>query len=840
MGHVLLDLRHAARSLRRVPLFTFVAVLSIAFGIAANTAVFTLVDQVLLRPLPGVRPGELVQLHARGTESYGGTMGDGTELSYAMYRDLREHNRVFQGMFCRFPTDVHVGYQDQSELSRAELVSGTYFPELGIVPAIGRLLGAEEDRRIGGHPVAVLGYDYWVSRFNRDPSAVGRTLIINSHPYEIVGVAQEGFNGLDIGRPVQVYLPIGMQPQVGPAWLQIETRRFRWVQVFARLAGGMTIERAEAGIQPLYQSLLEQEARAAEFASASAEARRRFLEGALRVEDASRGHSQTRQALTEPLVILMGVAGGVLLIVCANVANLLIARGSARGRELALRLAVGARRRDVVRLLAVESLVLAVMGAALGLLLSVWGAELLLQYFVDPDTPLAVSAAPDARTVLFASALAILTALLAGLAPAFRSTRVDLAPALKGSSGAVSGDGRPRLRQALVVTQVALSFTLLVGAGLFLKSLHNLLSVDPGFRTDRMLTFSFDLGRGGYDAARARAFARTFHARVSALPGVSSAAYAFVSLLGGGGWGMGLTVEGYVPPPGESASSLLNAVSPGFFRTLGIPLIAGREFHDRDDAVTPAPDGWPYRQAVVNETFAKRYFGGASPVGRRIGIGEDPGTPMPIEIVGLAKDAHYAAVREEPRPQVFFPYLQATMENVSVYVRTRKEPEALMPLIRREIAGLDSQLPVYGVATLETRVERSVVNERLIATLSAALSAMATLLAIMGLYGVMAYTVSRRTREIGIRMALGAAARQIAAGVVGEAGLLVVLGLSVGLCTAWWLGRYVESQLYGVAPADPWTLALAGLALASVAMLAATVPAGRAARIAPTTALREE
>ena len=840
MGHVLLDLRHAARSLRRAPLFTLVATLSIAFGIAANTAVFTLVDQVLLRRLPLARAGELVQVHAKDTESYGGTMGDGTELSYAMYRDLRERGKVFAGMFCRVPTSVHVGYEGQSEVARAELVSGTYFPELGIVPAIGRLFGAEEDRGIGGHPVAVLGYDYWASRFSRDRSAIGRTLIVNGHPYEIVGVVQEGLNGLDIGQPVQVYLPITMQPQVGPAWLQLETRRFRWVQVFGRLADGMTIEQARAGIQPLYRSLLEQEAGAADFSSASAATKRNFLDGRLRVEDASRGHSPLREALTDPLVILMAVAGGVLLIVCANVANLLIARGSARGREVALRLAVGAGRSDVVRLLAVESLVLAAGGAALGLLLSVWGAELLLQYLADSDTPVAVTAAPDGRIVLFASALAILTALLAGLAPAFRSTRVDLAPSLKGSRGAVAGGGQPRLRQALVITQVALSFTLLVGAGLFLRSLHNLLRVDPGFRTDRVLTFTFDLGRGGYDAERARAFARTLRSRVAAHPDVSSVAYAFIPLLGGGGWGMGLTVEGYLPPPGKSAGSALNAVGPGFFKTMGIPLVAGREFDDRDDAVVPPPEGWPYRQAVVNETFAKRYFSGANPIGRRIGIGEDPGTPMPIEIVGLAKDTRYSAVREEQLPQVFFPYLQSTMENVTVYVRTRRDPEALMPLIRGEIARLDAELPVYDVATLEERIERSVVNEQMIASLSATLSAVATLLSIIGLYGVMAYTVSRRTREIGIRMALGAVARQIAGGVVREAGLLVAVGLGVGVCAAWWLGRYVQSQLYGVPAADPWTLALAGLVLASVAMLAAAVPARRAARIAPTVALREE
>ena len=503
----------------------------------------------------------------------------------------------------------------------------------------------------------MLGFNYWKSRFAGDRSIVGKAITVNGHPLEIIGIVQQGFDGLDLGQPPQVYVPVTMQPQMGPAWLQLEGRRFRWVQVFARLREGVTIERAQAGLQPLYQSLLRQEAADAAFAAASGDTKKRFLEGRLTVEDASRGHSNLRGQITTPLMILMAVAGAVLLIVCANVANLLIARGAARHRELALRLAVGASRSQIVRLLLVESLVLAVAGAALGLLLASWGASLLLSFFTTPDSPLAVTAEPDARILLFTSLLAVATAMLSGVIPAFRSTHVDLAPTLKGSGGGVVAE-QPRLRKTLVVAQVALSFLLLIGAGLFLRSLQNLMAVDPGFRTERVLTFSVNPSLAGYNAEQSRAFSQSLLDALSRRPDVSSAAYSFQSLLGGGGWGMGFTVDGYQPPAGESAGSMVNAVSPGYFSAMGIPLLKGREFDTRDDGVLPPPDGWPYRVAVVNETFVQRYFKGANPLGRHIGIGTDPGTPMPIEIVGVARDARYTGIREDPRPQVFLPYRQ--------------------------------------------------------------------------------------------------------------------------------------------------------------------------------------
>jgi predicted permease len=840
MRHLAADFRYALRTFRKAPLFAAVAVASMAFGIATNTAVFTLVDQVVLRSLPVARPGELVQLSSPDAESFGGTMGDGTELSYPMYRDLKEHTTVLHDMFARMEQGVTVTYGGRSELVQGELVTGTFFPSLGIQPQLGRLFTAAEDASPGGHPVAVLSYGYWQSRFGGDRAAVGKTLSVNGHPYEIVGVVQAGFSGFDMGSPPQVYLPMTMQPRIGPQWLQLDTRRFRWLQAFGRLNPGVTREQAKAALQPLYRSILERETGEAAFATASADTKRRFLAGALNVDDASQGRSGFRDSITRPLLILMAVAAGVLLIVCANVANLLLARGAARHRELALRQAVGASRRQVIRLLLVESLTIGAAGAAVGLLLATWGAQFLLDFYVTADNLIALDADPDLRVLLFTVGITVLTAMLAGIVPAFRSSRVELAPALKGAGGGVVAE-QPTLRKSLVVAQVTLSFLMLCAAGLFVRSLQNLMAVDPGFATSRVVTFSVNPALAGYDAARARDFSRSLLDAVNRTPGVSSAAYVFMPLLGGGGWGMGFTVEGYQPPsPDEPAGSMVNGVSPGYFKAMGIALLAGREFDERDEPVADQGEGWPYRAAVVNQTFVNRYFKGALPLGRTIGIGTEPGTEMRITIVGVARDTRYADIREEQRAQVFVPYRQARMENITVYARTSGDPDAVITSIRRQVAALDPLVPIYDVSTLEDRIAESVVNERLIAALSTLLSTIATLLAVVGLYGVMAYTVTRRTREIGIRMALGALGRQVAAAVLREAGVLVAIGLAVGLAASWFLGRYAESQLYGVTPADPATIAGAAVVLAIIATLAALVPARRASRVSPITALRDQ
>jgi predicted permease len=841
MTPLLADLRLAARSLARAPLFTFVAVVSIALGIGANSAVFTLLDQVTLRPLPVVRPEALVQLHARDIEKYGGTMGNGTELSWPMYNDLRDRAPGgVDGVFARAATQLHVAQDGVSERVDGELVSGTFFPVLGVSAAVGRLFGPDDDRTPGGHPLVVLGYDFWQRRFAGRAGVVGQKLLVNGQPCTVIGVAPRGFYGLEIGAPSHVYVPLTMQPLLGPAWLKLDDRRFHWVQVYARLAPGMTPTRAQAGLQPLFSALRRAEADAAAFNNAAPETRKRFLEGRLQIDDARYGQSDLRRELEPSLQILMAVAIGVLLIACANVANLLIARGAARERELALRRALGAGRARLAWLLIAEAMVLALAGSLLGLVIATWGAGLLVEVFATSDSTAAVAASPDLRVLAFTAAVAVGTALLSGLAPALRAAGGSVAPVLKAAGGGVVRE-QPRLRKSLVVVQVALSFLMIAAAGLFVRSLDNLQQVQTGYATARVTSFSIDLDRSGYDEPRSAQFAREAIERVGALPGVDAVGFATFGILEGGGWGMPFTIEGYLPKPGARTGSMVNAISPGYLETLQVRVTRGRAFGPQDARMPAEGDEWPYRTGIVNETFVDRYFAGRDPIGRYVGIGDDPGTPTPIRIVGVAAVNKYQSVREEPRPQIFVPAFEARgVGSLTFYVRSRLPVPTVLASARSAIAELDPSLPVFNVATLEERVARSLRNERLVAGLSAAFAVLATLLAVIGLYGVMSYTVTRQSREIGIRMALGARAGWVALQVVREAGLLVLLGLTAAVPAAWWLKGYVASELYGVQPLDPATLTLAAFGLALVALLAAGIPARRAAHVDPMRALRDE
>jgi predicted permease len=847
MMTTLADIRYAARILRRSPLLTTMAATSMALAIGANAAVFTLVDQVLLRTLPAKNARQIVQVSTSG-DFYGGNIGDGTGISYPLYLDLRDNNQVFAGMFSTVGVNMHLGVGNESHRVRGELVTGSYFTVLGIAPAIGRTLTLDDDRAPGGHPLIVLSHTYWSSRFASDPGIVGRTLVANGQPMTIVGVAARGFDGTDIGAPTQVFVPMAMHSGFAPGWLKQDDRRWRWPLAFGRLRDGVTREQAESGLQPFYQSIIQREVGDASFANASPDAKKRHLETRIELVPAAHGHSGLRRYVMRPLWILMAMVCGVLLIACANVANLLIARGMARQREIALRLALGASRRRVVQQLLVEGLLLAALGGAAGLLLATWGAGFLIAAYSTPDNPLTMSAAVDSRILAFTFAIVALTTLLSGLLPAFQSTRPELAASLKEGAASVLGGQRAGLRKALVTSQVALSLVLLIGAGLFGRSLYGLLSVSPGYDVARMVQFSVDLERNGYQLLRTKQFAKDLLQGLRETAGVQSAAFATFGLLEGGGWGMGITVEGYQPKPGDRRGSWLNAVSPGFFKTLELPLVAGREFTARDEKternLTFENTGtwrWPFRAAVVNETFVKRYLGGRNPLGVRIGLGDDPGTPTPIEIVGVAADSKYAEIREEPAPQMFLPALEHdAIGELTAYVRTTGDPDQLIAAVRRVVQTLDPTLPAFNVRTVEEHLARSLTNEHLFASLSTAFGALATLLAAVGLYGVMSYAVTRRTREIGIRIALGARTSQVAGPVLREAAVLVVIGLGVGLGAAWWLARYVESQLYGVAPHDLWTVIVCVVALTTVAGLAAWVPARRATRIDPLAALRSE
>ena len=826
------DLRYALRRLRRSPGFTAVAVLTLALGIGANTAIFSLVDQLLLRFLPVKNPRELVMLRWRG--SFVGSNTGSNAVSYPLFRDIQDHNDAFDGVFCRYALSVSLGYRGQTERVEGELVSGTYFEVLGIRPAIGRLLTADDDRVGGGHPVAVLSYAFWQHRFAGSRDAIGKQLIVNGFPLTIVGVSQQGFDGLEVGASPVVRVPMAMNRQVMPGarseTFNLESRRGRWVNVFARLKSGVTVDRAQASLQPYFRALIQKEAET-DLARVPAYDREQFLRSWLQVLPGERGRSDLRRQFGTPLLVLMAIVAFVLLIACANVANLLLARAAGRQREMALRLAMGAGAGRLVRQAIVESVVLSLAGGVLGVLLAVWLDRVLLA-FIPADAGVALSAMPDGRVLAFTLAVSLGTALLFGLAPAVKSLRLDVAAALKAESGSLAAAVHKRFRQALVVVQVALSLLLLIGAGLFVRTLMNLRTLDPGFTTRNMIAFSVDPPLNGYTVERTRQFYRDLLARLKAMPGVQSAALGLVRIVDGNEWDTSTKVEGYEAKPGEDMNPYFNAVSAGYFNTLGIPLVEGRDF-------TAADEASPHKVGIVNETFARRYFGGRSAVGRHFGFDDGPGAVPDVEIVGVVRDAQYQDMREKAQRQVFVVMAQqANAFETNAYVRSSSPPAALFDVVRRTVRDLDPNLPVFGMRSLDQQIDRVLVTERLVATLAGLFGALATLLAAIGLYGLMADTVARRTREIGIRMALGAEAGAVTWLVMRDVLTLVALGCAVALPAAWWLSKMVTGQLYEVAGADPLSTSAAILSLTLVAAIAGYIPASRATRIDPTRALR--
>jgi predicted permease len=866
--HFVRDFRYACRGLLRAPLFTFVAVVSIALGIGANTAIFTLVDQVLLRQLPVRQPEELVLLTQVGPH-HGNNRG-GNSTSFPMYEDFREAfvdrafapalprvslpyvalpagKPLFSGMFSRYAMSLNVGFGGHTERVTGELVSGTYFPVLGVGAAVGRVITPEDDRVRAGHPVAVLSYDYWRTRFGADTSVIGKTIVVNNYPLTIIGVSQDGFDGVDIGYAPSVRVPMMMKAQMTPQWDDLDNRRSRWANVFGRMKPGVTAAGTKAALQPYFRSIRSMEVQEAPFRTTSAAQRERFLTGTIDLLPAAQGRSPLRLQLRQPLWLLMGTVVGVLLIACANVAGLLIARATSRQKEFAVRLALGAGRRRIVSQLLAESLLLAGLGGVLGLGLALWTSSFLLAFLPTGETPHVISGSLDWRILAFNFALALATGVLFGLVPALRSTRPSLAPTLKDQVGTVVGGGSSvRFRKTLVVGQVMLSVLLLIGAGLFIRSLRNLHLTDLGLRADSLIAFNIDSSIGGYSSARTQQFYQQILDRMKIHAGVSDVAFAAMAVLEGNQWDSTITIEHYEAKPGENMNPYCNAVSPGYFRTMGMPLVAGRDFDQRDAVVIPPPDpkapgASPFRVAIVNESFAKHYYGNASPIGSRIGFGGDPGTPTPIEIIGVVKDAKYTGVRAEIPRQVFFAYQQMdTAGSVVVYVRTAQDPAAAFGAVRRTMLEMDANVPVYNLRTLARQIERSLLTERIVATLSSAFGALATLLAVIGLYGLMAYTASRRTREIGLRMALGAVSGDVVWLVMREVIALVGIGVTLGVAAAWGLGRLIGSQLYGVSPNDPMTMSAAACGLTVIALVAGYVPAFRASRVNPVTALRYE
>jgi predicted permease len=841
------DLRYALRMLRRTPLVSCVAILSIALGVGANTAIFTLLDQVMLRTLPVPSPERIVRLANEGFY-YGSTNGTGRELSFPMFAALRDHQQVFDGMFAYFPFGAAVrteGGLQSAEMTPAALVSGDYFSTLGVGVVRGRLLTPADDAP-GAPPVAVITHSFWQRRFGGADNVLGRTILVGPQSLTIIGVVAPGFDGLNLTSRTELFVPLALDEQLLAAGRRLQDNGQRWLKIYARLKPGVTEQQAAASLAPFYRSLRVDYLNDVRFARATAATKQRYLnENHLDVVPGSDGLTPMRGQLRGPLFVLMAIVGGVLLIACANVANLQLARGAARQREVALRLSLGATRGRVVRQLVVESLVLAGIGAAAGVLLATIGVQGLLAFFVDPESPSLLVATPNPRVLGFTALVAAAAGLLFGLAPALQSTRPALAPTLKDQAGTVAGGAGVRIRKALVVSQVALSLLLLVGAGLFIRSFQRMMASDLGFRTEQIITFGANPTQIGYRGHRVKQYAMDLLARVRATRGVTSAAVARVPLLGGGAWGESLTIEGRPVRDNDDVGSRVNAVTPGYFATLGIPLRTGRDFTDTDYRVdvpgqTFDESDQGYRVAIVSESFAKRFLG-SQPIGTHIGLGSDPGTPTRIQVVGVVGDSAYTGVTERRSWQIYLPFLESTDDAPGwFYVRTSGEPAAMLDAMRTAMRELEPAVPPLQLRTLTTQVNRSVSNQRFVTSLCVLFGVLATTLAMVGLYGVMAYTVTRRTRELGVRMALGAPSPRILWMILREALWLVGAGVACALPLSLAASRLLQSELYGASAIDPIAVAAATLLLAAVAVAAALVPSLKAARLDPLRALRLE
>jgi len=823
------DIRFALRTLRKSPGFTAVVVVTLALGIGANAAIFSLTDQMLLRTLPVKDPQQLVLLDGPGAFQ-GRTFNNGT-FSYPIYRDFRDRTTVFDGVIGRFPAPLTLIINGQSERVAGELVTGNYFDVLGARAQIGRTFKPDDDTTPGGHPIVVLSDGYWTRRFARDPGVVNRTLTLNGMPMTVVGVTAPGFNGIVLGENPDVMVPVSMKAQMTPTWDDLQNRRSRWLTVMARLQRGVSREQAEAAMNVIYRQINEQEL--ADIKTTSKTFRERFLNKHLFLREGQRGRSDLRQEFSTPILVLMGMVGLVLLIACANVANLLMARGAARQKEVAIRVALGASRASIVRQRLVESLILSAGGAVLGLLFAWWTGAVLLRALPFDDAARSLTAAPDLRVTVFALVTGVVTAIVFGLAPALQSTRPVLTSTLKDESGSVvGGTGHARFRKSLVVIQVGMSVLLLAGATLFARSLYNLKTLNPGFKTEQLLAFSIDPSLNRYSRERTIDLFQRLQDQLARLPDVTHATASVIPMLTNSEWSSTVKVEGYAAKEGEDMNPLVNGVGPDFFGTIQQSLVAGREFTIKDAATAP-------RVAIINETMARYFFGTSSPLGRHIGWGRDSGTP--IEIVGVARDSKMATLRQEPKRFVYVPYAQETeLGEMTFYVRARGEATSLTASVREVARQVDPNLPLFNIKAMTTVVDESLFVERMVAALSVAFGGLATLLAAIGLYGVMSYSVARRTREIGIRMALGAERASVLWLVLSEVTLMVSLGVAIGVPLTLVLGRLVQSQLFELSSHDPTALFASATVLATVALLAGYLPARRATRVDPMVALRYE
>ncbi len=818
------DLRLAARNLRRSPVFTLVAVCSLGLGIGANAAIFSFVNAILLKHLPVPDSGRLVQI----SESFGANEV-ATAFSYPFIHELNKRSRALDGLFGRFPVRANLTSSGAAEPLNAEVVTGAYFQTLQIKPLLGRLITEDDVEAATGNPVCVLSYLTWQERFGGDAGIIGRKLMLNQRPYTVIGVTQQGFYGSSLQSRIDMQLPVSRMGDFmggffssaagGIMW---KSPDFSWLQPLGRLKPGLTRAQAEAMLQPVARDIRIQ--------LADVDFRHRVAreKTTLRLLDGSQGFDFARTKFAEPLTVLMGVVGLVLLIACANLANLLLARANAREKEFAIRLSLGASRARLIRQLMVESVAIAACGGVLGLILSMAIVRILLAY-LNSGRPVgsALRAWPDPVVIGFLIALSLLTAVLFGLAPAWQSVRPDVLPELKdASAGALAGRDRTLLRKSLIAVQIALSLVILFAAGLLTRTLSRLQTIDLGFKPSHVVALAVDPAMNGYSPADTNRVFDEILSRLRAQPGISAASLATISPLEGLFIQLDLEVPGHLKKKSD-VSPGFDMVSPGYFATLNQPLLLGRDFSDHDVKNAPAV-------AIVNESFVSQYLPGQNPIGRRFkSVGD-------VEIVGVVKTARYQTLREPARPIVYLPAKQTQSSGYTLLVQTHDNPRTAIPAIERAIHAIDPKLPIYNVRTLQAQIDQGISSERVLSFLSTLFSALAVLLCGIGLYGIAAYTVLRRTREIGVRFSVGAQRSDVARLFLRETLVVIGAGVLVGIPAALASTRILKNLLYGLEPTDIPTLAFTVAVVIIAGLLAVSLPVRRASRIEPLEALRYE
>ncbi len=848
------DLRFGMRMLLKNPGFTAVIVITLALGIGANTAIFSLINTALLKTLPVKDPQQLVFFMVAGPR------GMGTGFSYPLLRQFNQNNHSFTGITAASAPGrmrmAEPGTGGQVELVQAGRVSGNFFSGLGVRAVAGRTLSEDDDSPTGGRPVAVISYNYWKRRFGLDPGVIGRKITLDDFAFTIVGVAPPGFFGIEVGSNTDLWWPIRMTPQVIPGAQSLNDGGHRWLYLMARLKPGMNLEQAQAEMNTVFRQQLNEIA-PERLASLTTTQRDNYFAQNIKLVAGGAGFSWLRERVKQPLLILLIVVGLVLLIACANVANLLLARAATRRKEIAVRQALGAGRFRLIRQLFTESLLLAASGGALGLLLAQWSARLLLAYLPQEQTT-TFDLTPDAQVLTFTLAVSLLTSLLFGLAPALGATRLDLSSSLKDAAGGRQGHLRLTPHKLLIVTQVALSLFLLAGAGLFVRSLRNLKNLDAGFDRENVTLFSLNTPGGYTLAQRAHLYQRTLE-RLESLPGARAASLASFSLLSGSGMNSNIVVEGYANRPDEDMDCHRLWVGPNYFATMGIPLLQGRDFGpqelwpqgglpaDEPDASRPPqpqPSATPSAPlaAVINQTMARYFFHDENPLGRRFRAQNGALKGVPIEVIGVIKDAKYYNLREQTPRTYYLSFFQRPREGQAgtILLRSFADPASATTAIERAVREIDPQAQVVNLRTMNEVVDRSLMQDRFVAQLGGFFSLFALLLAAIGLYGVLSYAVNQRTHEIGIRMALGARPRDVLRLTINQGMKLVLIGIGIGLGGALALTRLIKALLFGVSATDPLTFTVIVLLLAFVALLACWIPARRAAKVDPITALRFE